>query len=138
MTVGLIACGDKKHSSPMLAADLYCGSIYRAYRRWIDRNTGKWNILSAKHLVLDPAATIGPYDASLKQMKSDELQRWQAAVRTRLTAVAPDAYFVVLGGVPYRAALRGLPHCYPMEGMPDMRFGKQLAWLKRNPICRKP
>ena len=55
-------------------------------------------------------------------------------MRKRISEMFPDCVYVILAGVEYRRALSGLPYTYPMEGLPDMRFGKQMAWLKAHPV----
>lgn len=138
MIVGLIACGGAKRAQLCAARDLYTGSLFRANRAWIERNTPRWAILSAKHGVLDPRQPVVPYKLKLKDFSPAELTAWGERVREQLRVKFPQAEFLILGGTEYRSALEGLPHFYPMSGLDDMRFGKQLAWLKRNPAWRRP
>ena len=134
MTIGVIACGNTKRTEPARAQDLYVGPLFRAYRAWITGNCDRWVILSAKHGVLEPDQVIEPYDVTLKRLNARQLASWYINVRWQLCRMFNDAFYLVLGGARYRTALDVFPHSYPMAGLADMRFGKQLGWLKRNPV----
>jgi len=87
-------------------------------------------ILSAKHGLLSPDDIIDPYQQTLKNMRSDEREKWSQSVIAELRKHwdLNTERFVFLAGVAYRDKL--LPHLknyvVPMEGL---AFGKQLQWL---------
>src|SRR5262249_46090097 len=60
--IGLVACCDAKVLIPCQARNLYISPLFRAAREFAERSYPAWLILSAKHGVLEPTATVEPYD----------------------------------------------------------------------------
>ena len=131
----LVSCVSAKQAVPAPAKDLYVSPWFRKARTWAERAGCTWYILSAKHGLVEPNATIGPYEKTLGTMRAAERKRWARAVlddlEPRLTGVKSAT---ILAGEAYRKYLepelrrRGIAVNVPMEGM---GIGKQLAWLDR-------
>jgi hypothetical protein len=91
-------------------------------------------ILSAKHGVLQPTATVDPYDVALGQLMATDRREWGERTAAQLRAIFGDLRqmtFRLHAGVHYRDALAPhLPHwTAPLAGL---RIGQQLAWYRRH------
>ena len=88
-------------------------------------------ILSAKYGLLTLEQEIEPYEQTLNNMRSNEIQLWVNRVLEQLKKVCSinDTEFTFLAGEKYRKHL--LPHIpnykIPLEGL---RIGEQLQKLK--------
>ena len=122
-----------KRSAAAPARDLYVSPWFRKARACIEALGCPWYILSAKHGLLDPSATIDPYDETLKAMPMDRRRIWARGVIEDLAPRLAGIDIVTLfAGMAYREFLepelrgRGLQVHVPMLGM---RIGQQLSWL---------
>lgn len=127
----LIACASKKQPYRTEAADLYDSELFRrslAYARRLHPDA--IYILSAKHGLLDLKTVIEPYNETLNEKSSAEIQSWAERVLVQLQAKADvrHDHFIILAGDKYRRHL--VPHLascdVPLEGLP---IGKQLQFL---------
>lgn len=133
-TIALVSCASKKHTSPMLARDLYTSTMFRKASAYAQRTAGDWYILSAKHGLLSPDQVIAPYDVTLNRMPVAERRAWANQVLRSLKKVLRRRdSVVILAGQRYREFLvdpirkMGCTVEIPMEGL---RQGEQLVWLK--------
>jgi cytoplasmic iron level regulating protein YaaA (DUF328/UPF0246 family) len=117
----------------MAAWDLYCSDLFEKARNFVERQGGRWFILSAKYGLVAPEEVIEPYNETLKDKTADERHRWASEVVEELKVHCPRGTTVVfLAGERYReflvSALRefGTSIEIPMEGL---RIGEQLSWL---------
>ena len=129
----LVSCVAEKHDRPMAARDLYCSDLFEKARNFVERQGGRWFILSAKYGLVPPEEVIEPYNETLKDKTADERHRWANEVVQELKPHCPRGTTVVfLAGERYReflvSALRefGTSIEIPMEGL---RIGEQLSWL---------
>ena len=128
--IGLIACGSKKRNTPCQAKDLYISSLFVATRRYVEKRTLRWAILSAKHGVLLPEQLVQPYNVRLGSLPARSKKVWAERTREQLLSLFPGETFLVLAGQDYFQAVEGLPYARPIpEGF---RIGQQIAWLKQN------
>lgn len=51
--------------------------MFQASRRWAEQNADAYFIASAKHLVIEPATVIEPYNLAITDLPAEE-QRWRA------------------------------------------------------------
>jgi hypothetical protein len=93
-----------------------------------------WLILSAKHGVLEPTATVEPYDLALGQLRAAHRSKWGERTAAQLRDTFGDLRqwtFHLHAGAQYRDALAPqVPHwTAPLAGL---RIGQQLAWYRRH------
>lgn len=132
--VYLVSCVAQKAAHRERAADLYRSDWFRKARAYVERTGCRWFILSAEHGLLDPGATIDPYDTALAMMSARERRQWGARVMGQLDRALGADYageIVFLAGKLYRAPLldyAGQRARIPMIGL---GIGQQKAWLAR-------
>ena len=129
----LVSCVKSKRSAAAPARDMYVSAWFRKARACIEALGCPWYILSAKHGLLDPGATIDPYDKTLKGMPADLRRAWARGViedlAPRLSGVGSATVFA---GMSYREFLepelrsRGLDINVPMQGL---GLYQQISWL---------
>ena len=100
----------------------------------MERNNGRWRILSAEYGLVDPEAVIAPYERTLNTMGIADRRLWAARVLSELLPLLKGVdRVVILAGERYREFLveeirSVVPEIQiPLEGL---RIGKQLAWFK--------
>lgn len=138
----LVSCVSQKQRKPMAARDLYCSDWFRKARAYVEAQSGKWFILSAKYGLVEPQEIIAPYEATLSEMSAAKRKVWADKVATELRPRCPrGTKVVVLAGRFYREHLvRMLSHwgCKPDIPLEGMGIGNQLSWFKRSlrPVVR--
>lgn len=98
--IGLISCTRQKQSSSMLAKDLYIGKSFLSGRSILERICDRWYILSAKHGLVRPDASLEPYDLGLNNLSETQYGAWCERMAlmvarmhpTEVTIIAPDLY----------------------------------------------
>lgn len=127
----LISCVSKKLAHPANARDLYVSPLFRLnleYAKKLKPDT--IYILSAKHGLLDLDTEIEPYNLTLNNMPSRQVQAWAEQVLEHLKERADLSkdHFVLLAGQKYRKFLvpRLASYEVPMEGL---TIGRQLRFL---------
>lgn len=129
MIVGLVACSSRKGADRARARDLYTGVLFRRSIAYFEARGIPWAVLSAKYGVVLPDEEVEPYNVRLKDLSFATRRAWAVNVAAALHKRWPDAaYFEVLAGQEYRAALQktGLPIVAPLAGM---SIGLQLRFL---------
>lgn len=128
----ILSCGSKKidHQSPALA--LYCGSFFKAQRRWALSVVSYHQIyiLSAKYGFLKATDKIEPYELKMGDKGSIDCKRLRhQAVELKL--LEPTLDIVSLVGENYKKVLtQAVPNIkYPLDGMP---IGIRMMNLKKN------
>lgn len=127
----LISCVSKKLNRKSRAQDLYASPLFRKNLKYANSlNPDKIFILSAKYGLLRLDEEVEPYNQTLNNMSSVEIQQWADLVLARLKEVSSldEDEFIFLAGENYRKFL--IPHLknynVPMLGL---GIGKQLRWL---------
>jgi hypothetical protein len=124
------------------AKDLYQSPLFKKARAYVQRSRSDWYILSAKHDLLDPAATLKPYDLALTDLDRHERSLWAERVIAKLAWKYPDrarTTFIMLAGRTYRHDLvpilrqLGYKVKIPLRGK---SIGEQLRWFN-NKLKRK-
>jgi len=132
-TVVLIACAASKtpHAAP--AQELYCSTLFKnglEYAKLLKPDD--IFILSAMHHLVELDDVLNPYNFTLNDMKSKDIQVWADKVLEQITSKCYDldnTQFVFLAGDKYRKFLVSkMPHHdVPMKGL---GIGYQLQWLQ--------
>lgn len=130
----LISCASKKRSTRSQAKDLYISPLFKLNLQYAySINPDTIYILSAKHGLLQLETEIEPYNLTLNEMKTSEVENWASGVIDQLKNKADlqTDHFIFLAGNKYRKYLIPILNSYeiPMEGM---TIGKQLKFLKRH------
>lgn len=139
--VYLVACSKSKRQSPKktLASKLYTGDLYRKSRSYVLKRLcrepeGRWYILSARYRLLHPRYRVFPYDATLRNLNTQERREWTRQTSEELLSrLGERTHVVFLAGKRYRELLiphlqsEGHPCSVPMRGL---GIGEQKAWLK--------
>ncbi len=135
MTLHLVACVAGKHATAMPAADLYRSDWFAKARAYVEAQEVPWQILSARHGLIDPATVIDPYDDTLIGKPEWERLAWGDKVMGQLLRLLPRGGAVtLLAGRMYRDAITAQPCArsghwrwhVPMQGL---GIGEQKAWL---------
>ena len=133
--IGLISCVKLKQNSAAKAKDMYTSTLFKGMRYYIEHETERWYILSAKYGLLDPERTIEPYNKTLLDMNGFERLSWARTVLDVLKKELPPpngSELVILAGEKYRENLipqlkaLGYSIVIPMEGLSQ---GRQLQFL---------
>ena len=137
MQIGLVGCAMKKRQKPCAARNLYDRSpLFRGRRLWAVNECDEWAILSAAHGLIDPGATLAPYDESLSDKTRPEQLTWALRVLTRLGQELGElrgVIFSIHAGHPYfrdlepRLVEAGAIVNVPTRGM---GIGQQLAFYR--------
>ena len=85
----LIGCVKSKRNEIRAARDLYDSRLWRWRRTYAARSGVLWYILSAKHGLLAPDATIAPYDMTLADLPAAKRRAWSRRVLDDLEAQLP-------------------------------------------------
>jgi len=131
--VFLVSCSAQKLESEAKAEDLYVSPLFKKSKEWAKLAGGAWYILSAKHGLVSPEASLAPYDASLRNDTPQERGRWgDRIVCTLRTVASPSDLIFLLAGNTYSSALlkrlldAGYRVAQPFQGM---SLGQRLRWL---------
>jgi hypothetical protein len=81
----LLGCVKSKLGHRAHAKDLYVSPLWQGRRRYAEASGQPWQILSAKHGLLDPEQTIAPYDVALAHLDADARGRRGERVIQALT-----------------------------------------------------
>jgi len=128
----LISCVSQKLSHRARARDLYISTLFKLNLKYAEKLTpDEIFILSAKYGLLKLEQEIEPYEQTLNNMRSNEIQAWATHVLAQINEICSieNSEFTFLAGDKYRKFI--LPHIrnynIPLEGL---RIGKQLQKLK--------
>ena len=130
----LVSCVSEKRDAPAKAKDLYKSALFTKARAFVEKAGGAWFILSAKHGLVHPEATINPYNETLNSMGTALRRAWAKRVIVQMELELPRTdEIVVLAGQRYREYLMDYLTTrarisVPLEGL---RIGEQLSWLSR-------
>lgn len=140
--IGLVGCVKEKRSAPAAAGDLYTSALFRGRRRFVERSCDRWYILSALHGLVDPEATLEPYDVTLVGAGRQTKRDWAARVLHQIDSQLGSVFGVVIevhAGADYRdwglvdgLRARGAMVSAPTEGLTQ---GRQLAFYAQRPDC---
>jgi hypothetical protein len=132
-----VGCVKEKANRPLPARELYTSALFRGRRSFVERSCGEWWILSAAHGLVDPDATLAPYDVTLKTMDRPARRRWSAQVLSAIDEQirpVPGDRFEIHAGAEYREfgladglLRRGCVIEVPALGM---SIGRQLQFYK--------
>lgn len=130
--VVLISCVSQKLDHIAMAQELYVSTLFKLnlkYARLLEPE--KIFILSAKYGLLPLEQKIDPYEQTLNNMRTQEVQDWAEKVIKQIREVCSveETEFIFLAGEKYRKYI--LPHMtfvqVPLKGL---RIGEQLQKLK--------
>ena len=127
----LISCVSKKLPHPASAQDLYVRPLFRLNLQYARKlQPDAIYILSAKHGLLDLDTEVEPYNLTLNDMATRQVQAWAEQVLEQIKQRADLSrdHFVFLAGLKYRKFLvpRLASYEVPMEGL---TIGRQLQFL---------
>ncbi len=127
----LISCVSKKLPHPARAKDLYVSPLFRLNLQYARKlQPDAIYILSAKHGLLDLDTEVEPYNLTLNDMATRQVQAWAEQVLEQIKQRADlrRDHFVFLAGLKYRKFLvpRLASYEVPMEGL---TIGRQLQFL---------
>jgi hypothetical protein len=138
MRIALVSCVKQKRPVPAPARDLYDSALFRGMRRFAERNTDRWFILSAQYGLVAPGIVIARYDRTLNRMSARERKEWAGGVLAALDQEISDGDTVVmLAGVRYREHIipaleaRRISVEVPLK---HLGLGRQLQWLRRQNV----
>lgn len=133
----LVACAKTKRDHAAPAADLYISPLFEKSRRHAEHHAKAWFILSARHGLVQPNTRLEPYELTLADMSSADIETWADRVVSDLArALPPPAHLMFLAGQNYQRPLRrrllalGYAVSDPLEGLP---IGRRMAWLDGTP-----
>ena len=128
----LISCVSKKLSRKAEAKDLYISTLFRLNLKYAEKlEPDEIFVLSAKYGLLPLDQEIQPYEQTLNNMRSSEVEEWANRILEQIKEVCTisETEFTFLAGEKYRKYL--LPHInhalIPLQGL---RIGEQLQRLK--------
>lgn len=135
----LIACSKAKADTVSRARDLYRGDLFRKAVAYAEAEGGRWAILSALHGLVQPGATVAPYNLTLADLSPLERLQWGEAVARQL----PAGPLVFLAGKLYREPILASPHMNgrrasctaPLEGLGIGQQKRRLVELLRCQGC---
>ena len=134
-TIVLVACGKRKQQGSHLAKDLYASPRFRSCRAIAEQYGDLWYVLSAKHGLVDPEASLEFYEQSMKSLSAAERREWQSRTIHALSQIVePHDIVVFLAGLDYRRFVEkamfktGARVVAPIRGYgyPDV------AWISQN------
>ena len=134
----LVSCAYEKLDHPAEARDLYISDRFRLARRYAERRSLPWFILSGEHALVRPVDWLAPYDTDLSDMPPEYRSAWGDWVVAKLGQLygslhgsvveihAPQSYIDPIAA-PLVAAGSGLQ--LPLA---DVAWSKWTAWYQRN------
>ena len=127
----LISCVSKKLTHSACAQYLYVSPLFRLNLQYARKlQPDAIYILSAKHGLLDLDTEVEPYDLTLNDMATRQVQAWAEQVLEQIKQRADLSrdHFVFLAGQKYRKFLEPRLGSYevPMQGL---TIGRQLQFL---------
>ena len=127
----LISCVSKKLPHPASAQYLYLSPLFRLNLQYARKlQPDAIYILSAKHGLLDLGTEVEPYNLTLNDMATRQVQAWAEQVLEQIKQRADLSrdHFVFLAGLKYRQFLvpRLASYEVPMDGL---TIGRQLQFL---------
>jgi hypothetical protein len=132
----LLGCVKSKLGHRAHAKDLYVSPLWQGRRRYAEASGQPWQILSAKHGLLDPEQTIAPYDVALAHLDADARGRWGQRVTQALTerygSLIAMTFEVHAGDAYWRAIAPRLSELGATLSRPLARLtmGRQLGWYR--------
>lgn len=131
--VHLVACVAGKLDRPAPARELYRSPWFQKARAYVDRQGGRWFILSAKYGLIAPDEIIEPYDETLAGMSPAARRHWGACVLEAMGRyIEAAAPLILLAGRNYRDPLWPTIARRASVPMRGLGIGAQLAWLAKN------
>lgn len=132
----LISCVSKKLQHKAKAKDLYISPLFKYSLKYAESiKPDNIFILSAKYGLLELEQEIEPYNITLNEMSSKEIEIWTKKVIEQLSKVSDlkTDEFIFLAGIKYRKYL--LPHISeyndPLKGL---SMGRRLKFLKERTL----
>ena len=136
LKIGLVGCSKTKVGYAAPAREFYQGTLFKKASNYCQQTYDKWFILSAKYGLLEPDRIIKPYDTTLNNMKSNDIDWWAANTALDLEQYY-GAVFYLHAGKKYQTVCKHIAK--PRIGKPESKFifplkglgiGHQLAWYK--------
>jgi len=131
----LLSCTKSKLDHPTSAKELYSASpMFRKTLEYgMSLKPDKMFILSAKHNLVPLDKKLAPYDKTLKDMPSDEKEKWGEEVVKQMKQAGlnldQDDFIFLTGSEYMKPLLKYIKHYEtPMAGK---RMGERLQWLNQ-------
>ena len=101
MKIALIACSKLKQDYPCQAQEMYLPStLFNKASQYIKKqNYDQWFILSAKYGLLELTEIISPYEKTLNNMKSSDIEDWAKMVSEQLKNKDVDINSFITGKI---------------------------------------
>lgn len=138
--VVLVSCGKSKQQTAAPAKDLYTSERFKEARRFAERFAQNWFIISAKHGLVSPEATLNPYDFSIDLLNPDQKRAWADEVTKALLKHVPGvAHAVILATDSYsdplfESLLRASVNATaPLRSLSEEAAGHLMARINRQP-----
>src|SRR5438552_18972900 len=80
MRIGLVGCGKQKAATPMPACQLYTSALFQRAAAYCLTHYDQWYILSALYGLVEPTATLAPYEHTLVGRLRAEREAWAERV----------------------------------------------------------
>lgn len=84
-TLVVVGCGSAKRDVQSKAKDLYTSAYFSVKRNYGETIGDDWRVFSAKYGIVDPNAIIFPYDQSITDCTSEEVETLAEHCRTGLS-----------------------------------------------------
>lgn len=130
----LLGCVKSKAQSSLPARDLYVSPLWLRRRRYAERASCRWFIVSTQYGLVHPDTKIDPYDGTLIGSPVRVRRAWAAKVRRQLVDVLGDLaeyHFEFHAGREYRDQLIPLledARASASTPLANLRRGEQLSW----------
>lgn len=133
----LVSCAYEKLDHPAEARDLYISERFRLARRYAERRSSPWFILSGEHALVRPADWLAPYDTDLAAMPPQYQSAWGQWVVAKLARFcgrldglvveihAPEAYVS-----PFAASL-GVAGAELRLPLAEVEWDEWTAWYRQ-------
>lgn len=132
----LIGCSATKRDETLPAADLYCGQLFLAAKKYAEQRGHRYFILSACYGLLHPSFSIQSYDMRMHTKRKSEKEQWgwRVAQRLQQEGVKSGDTVICLAGREYcdwfehHLAAAGIGVERPLKGK---GIGLQKQWLAK-------
>ena len=133
-TIALVRCVKSTVCGPCPAKDLYSSALFRYMRAYAEAHADRWFILSAKHGLVDPEATLVYYEQTLNKMSAHWRREWAQRVYQQMdeaNLLIGGPMFLWLAGKKYQRDLALMLKDFEQDDpLTGLGIGKRLAWLK--------
>jgi hypothetical protein len=126
----LISCCSQKISRPSEAINLYISPLFLKSKQYAEKYGLPIWILSAKYKLISSKMIIAPYNLTLNDFNTQQLDEWSEDVAAQIKQQFESSPLLVLAGSKYLGFAQYIDNQIidPMKGLP---IGKRLHWLNQ-------